>query len=185
MQSNTSQIFSNVENLINESDKNIPEAPNNVKDLIDKQVALQDKKADLENIQPKSQKDYNDRVGLIAQQVDYLTMKRMSEAATRVENWIKEQEDLDKAWQDILRNRVPKLKESLDMLKIGYFNTEDFSNSIRATIEEERQNRKQKEEDAKKVVVNGKQVTEEQAEVINNVAAEVSNNLATLLNQSF
>lgn len=177
-------ILNNVENLINESDKNIPEAPNNVKDLIDKQVALQDKKADLENIQPKSQKDYNDRVGLIAQQVDYLTMKRMSEAATRVENWIKEQEDLDKAWQDILRNRVPKLKESLDMLKIGYFNTEDFSNSIRATIEEERQNRKQKEEDAKKVVVNGKQVTEEQAEVINNVAAEVSNNQPSNIDNS-
>lgn len=169
-------ILNNVENLINESDKNIPEAPNNVKDLIDKQVTLQDKKADLENIQPKSQKDYNDRVGLIAQQVDYLTMKRMSEAATQVENWIKEQEDLDKAWQDILRNRVPKLKESLDILKIGYFNTEDFSNSIRATIEEESQNRKQKEEEAKRVVVNGKQVNEEQAEAINNTAAEVSNN---------
>ena len=71
-------------------------------------------------------------------------MTRMSNAATQVEDWIKEQEDLDKAWQDILRNRVPKLKESLDMLKIGYFNTEDFSNSIRATIEEESQNRKQK-----------------------------------------
>lgn len=169
-------ILNDIEKLINESDKNIPEAPNNVKDLIDKQVALQDKKADLENIQPKSQRDYNDRVDLIAQQVDYLTMKRMSDAATQVENWIKEQEDLDKAWQDILRNRVPKLKESLDMLKIGYFNTEDFSNSIRATIEEERQNRRQKEEEAKQVVVNGKQVSEEQAEAINNAVAEVSNN---------
>lgn len=169
-------ILNDIEKLINESDKNIPEAPNNVKDLIDKQVALQDKKADLENIQPKSQRDYNDRVDLIAQQVDYLTMKRMSDAATQVENWIKEQEDLDKAWQDILRNRVPKLKESLDMLKIGYFNTEDFSNSIRATIEEERQNRRQKEEEAKRVVVNGKQVSEEQAKAINNTAAEVSNN---------
>lgn len=169
-------ILNDIEKLINESDKNIPEAPNNVKDLIDKQVALQDKKADLENIQPKSQRDYNDRVDLIAQQVDYLTMKRMSDAATQVENWIKEQEDLDKAWQDILRNRVPKLKESLDMLKIGYFNTEDFSNSIRATIEEERQNRRQKEEEAKQVVVNGKQVSEKQAEAINNAVAEVSNN---------
>lgn len=169
-------ILNDIEKLINESDKNIPEAPNNVKDLIDKQVAFQDKKADLENIQPKSQRDYNDRVDLIAQQVDYLTMKRMSDAATQVENWIKEQEDLDKAWQDILRNRVPKLKESLDMLKIGYFNTEDFSNSIRATIEEERQNRRQKEEEAKRVVVNGKQVSEEQAKAINNTAAEVSNN---------
>lgn len=169
-------ILNDIEKLINESDKNIPEAPNNVKDLIDKQVALQDKKADLENIQPKSQRDYNDRVDLIAQQVDYLTMKRMSDAATQVENWIKEQEDLYKAWQDILRNRVPKLKESLDMLKIGYFNTEDFSNSIRATIEEERQNRKQKEEEAKRVVVNGKQVSEEQAKAINNTVAEVSNN---------
>lgn len=169
-------ILNDIEKLINESDKNIPEAPNNVKDLIDKQVALQDKKADLENIQPKSQRDYNDRVDLIAQQVDYLTMKRMSDAATQVENWIKEQEDLDEAWQDILRNRVPKLKKSLDMLKIGYFNTEDFSNSIRATIEEERQNRRQKEEEAKQVVVNGKQVSEEQAEAINNAVAEVSNN---------
>lgn len=169
-------ILNDIEKLINESDKNIPEAPNNVKDLIDKQVAFQDKKADLENIQPKSQRDYNDRVDLIAQQVDYLTMTRMSNAATQVEDWIKEQEDLDKAWQDILRNRVPKLKESLDMLKIGYFNTEDFSNSIRATIEEERQNRRQKEEEAKRVVVNGKQVSEEQAEAINNTAAEVSNN---------
>ena len=103
-------------------------------------------------------------------------MTRMSNAATQVEDWIKEQEDLDKAWQDILRNRVPKLKESLDMLKIGYFNTEDFSNSIRATIEEESQNRKQKEEEAKRVVVNGKQVSEEQAKTINNTAAEVSNN---------
>lgn len=177
-------ILNDIEKLINESDKNIPETPNNVKDLIDKQVALQDKKADLENIQPKSQRDYNDRIDLIAQQVDYLTMKRMSNAATQVEDWIKEQEDLDKAWQDILRNRVPKLKESLDMLKIGYFNTEDFSNSIRATIEEERQNRKQKEEDAKKVVVNGKQVTEEQAEVINNVAAEVSNNQPSNIDNS-
>lgn len=169
-------ILNDIEKLINESDKNIPEAPNNVKDLIDKQVALQDKKADLENIQPKSQRDYNDRIDLIAQQVDYLTMTRMSNAATQVEDWIKEQEDLDKAWQDILRNRVPKLKESLDMLKIGYFNTEDFSNSIRATIEEESQNRKQKEEEAKRVVVNGKQVSEEQAKTINNTAAEVSNN---------
>ena len=169
-------ILNDIEKLINESDKNIPEAPNNVKDLIDKQVALQDKKADLENIQPKSQRDYNDRIDLIAQQVDYLTMTRMSNAATQVEDWIKEQEDLDKAWQDILRNRVPKLKESLDMLKIGYFNTEDFSNSIRATIEEERQNRRQKEEEAKQVVVNGKQVSEEQAEAINNAVAEVSNN---------
>lgn len=177
-------ILNDIEKLINESDKNIPEAPNNVKDLIDKQVALQDKKADLENIQPKSQRDYNDRIDLIAQQVDYLTMTRMSNAATQVEDWIKEQEDLDKAWQDILRNRVPKLKESLDMLKIGYFNTEDFSNSIRATIEEESQNRKQKEEDAKKVVVNGKQVTEEQAEVINNVAAEVSNNQPSNIDNS-
>lgn len=169
-------ILNDIEKLINESDKNIPEAPNNIKDLIDKQVALQDKKADLENIQPKSQKDYNDRVDIIAQQVDYLTMKRMSDAATQVENWIKEQEDLDKAWQDILRNRVPKLKESLDMLKIGYFNTEDFSNSIRATIEEERQNRRQKEEEAKRVVVNGKRVSEEQAKAINDTTAEVSNN---------
>ena len=79
-------ILNNVENLINESDKNIPEAPNNVKDLIDKQVALQDKKADLENIQPKSQKDYNDRIDLIVQQVDYLTMTRMSKLKIGLKN---------------------------------------------------------------------------------------------------
>ena len=142
------------------------ELPKAVTDLVNKQIVLDDAITHKEYILPKTQQDYVERVNDISEQVDILTKKRLNDAAKQVEQYIIKQTDLQKAFDDVMSNNVPELKNALDILKIGYYSTEGYTNSILATVKEEASKRAKEEKKKQEAIVDGKkQAPEKAAEV--------------------
>ena len=129
--------------------------PKSVTDLIDKQIGIEDALSYQEFILPKTQEDYVDRVNETSQQVDKLTKKRLDDAAKKVEDYIRQQDDLQKAINDIMAGNVESLKNELDILKIGYYSTDGYTKSIMATIREEQAKRRKQQQAEQEVVVDG------------------------------
>lgn len=160
-----SNILSSIDDLLNETTDNVT-LPKSVSELIDKQIGLEDARTYQEMILPKSQEDYVERVNDVSQQVDLLAKKKLDNAAKKVEDYIVKQEDLGKAVDDVMSGNVPELKEALDILKIGYYGTDGYTNSIIATIREEQAKRKKIKEAEKEVIVDGIKQSEKKATVI-------------------
>lgn len=172
-----------IESLIaGEEQGNVPKA---VTELIDKQIGVEDALSYQEFILPKTQQDYVERVDDVSQQVDKLTKKRLDDAAKKVEDYIRNQEDLKKAVEDVMSGNVAELKDALDILKIGYYSTDGYTKSIMATVREEQAKRKKQENAEKEVVVDGTKGSEQKANTVReeinavNDAAEANSNQAT------
>lgn len=167
------KLTSILESVITNNDVSLPKS---VTDLIDKRIGLSDSYEYLNIISPVTTEDYKERVDEISQQVDSITKKRMSDAAKKVEDYIIKQKDLQKAYADILNNNVPELKNELDILKIGYHTTDDYTTSIKATIAEEERKRKIEREKTDKTIINGSTATPQQKQQIKkNIDATVNN----------
>lgn len=156
--SEINKTMSNIEDIINnEEEGTLPKA---VSELVDKQISVEDALSHQEFILPKNQENYVERVNDISQQVDLFTRNKLNNAAKKVENYIIQQEDLQKAFEDVMSGNVESLKNELDILKIGYYTTDGYTKSIIATIREEQNKRKKKEQAEKEVVVDGNKSSE-------------------------
>lgn len=169
-----------IESLITGEDSgSLPKA---VTELIDKQIGVEDALSYTEFNLPKTQEDFVERVNDTEQQVDKLAKKRLDDAAKKVEDYIRQQDDLQKAINDIMVGNVKSLKKELDILKIGYYSTDGYTKSIMATVREEQTKRKKQQQAEQEVVVDGSKGSEKKAaearENINavNDAAEANNN---------
>lgn len=141
--------------VIDNIDISLKETPTKaISELIDKQIRLKSKRNYIETILPNTQEDYITRSDEIAQQIDAIAIKRLNDAAKKVEEYIIKQEDLNKATEDVLKGNVPELKNELDILKIGYYTTENYTKTILATVKEEQAKRNKEENDKKKVKIN-------------------------------
>lgn len=165
---NSSSIIADINKTMNDIENFISydttgTLPKSITELIDKQIGVEDALSYQEFILPKTQEDYIERVNDISQQVDVLTRERLSNAAKKVEDYIKSQDNLAKAFNDVMSNNVPELKNELDILKIGYYTTDDYTNSILATIREEQSKRTKKANEEKKVVIDGSKNSEKKA----------------------
>lgn len=169
-----------IESLITE--ENTGSLPKAVTELIDKQIGVEDALSFTEFNLPKTQEDFVERVSDIEQQVDKLAKKRLDDAAKKVEQYIIQQEDLQKATEDIMSGNVESLKKELDILKIGYYSTDGYTKSIIATVREEQAKRKKQQQAEQEVVIDGSKGSEKKAteakENINaiNDAAESNSN---------
>ena len=156
--------------------------PKSIAELIDKQIGIEDALSFTEFNLPKTQKDFVERVSDTEQQVDKLAKKRLDDAAKKVEDYIRQQDDLQKAINDIMAGNVKSLKKELDILKIGYYSTDGYTKSIMATVREEQAKRRKQQQAEQEVVVDGYKGSEKKAaearENINavNDAAEANNN---------
>lgn len=169
-----------IESLITGEDTgSLPKA---VTELIDKQIGVEDALSFTEFNLPKTQEDFVERVNDTEQQVDKLAKKRLDDAAKKVEDYIRQQDDLQKAINDIMAGNVKSLKKELDILKIGYYSTDGYTKSIMATVREEQAKRKKQQQAEQEVVVDGSKGSEKKAaearENINavNDAAEANSN---------
>lgn len=169
-----------IESLITGEDTgSLPKA---VTELIDKQIGVEDALSFTEFNLPKTQEDFVEHVSDTEQQVDKLAKKRLDDAAKKVEDYIRQQDDLQKAINDIMAGNVESLKKELDILKIGYYSTDDYTRSIMATAREEQSKRRKQQEAEREVVVDGSKGSEKKAadvrENINavNDAAEANSN---------
>ena len=150
-----------IESLITEKDTGT--LPKAVTELIDKQIGVEDALAFTQFNLPKTQEDFVERVNDTEQQVDKLAKKRLDDAAKKVEDYIIQQDDLQKAVEDIMTGNVESLKKELDILKIGYYSTDGYTKSIMATVREEQAKRKKIKEAEKEVVVDGTKQSEKKA----------------------
>lgn len=142
--------------------------PNNIKDLIDTQIAIEDSLNLYREQVPKTQQDYVNRAQTVADNITHITEKRLNDAAKKVEDWIIAQNDLNKAWRDIIENNVPELKNELDLLKIGYSDTDFYRQTIIKTIQEEHKKRNRAEEKKKEATVDGNKTNSTRAESVRN-----------------
>lgn len=142
--------------------------PNNIKDLIDAQIAIEDSLNLYREQVPKTQQDYVNRAQTVADNITHITETRLSDAAKKVEDWIIAQNDLNKAWRDIIENNVPELKNELDLLKIGYSDTDFYRQTILKTIQEEQKKRNRAEEKKKEATVDGNKTNSTRAESVRN-----------------
>lgn len=161
---NLENILKNIENTINSQEDG--KITNSIKELIDKQIELDDAYSYQDYIFPRSQYEYINRVNEISQQVDKITQDRLNNAAKKVEDYIIKQDNLEQAVKDIMSGKVEELKNELDILKIGYYSTDAYTKSIIATVREEQQKRKKREKEEKEAIVDGKKVSESKAENI-------------------
>ena len=162
--SEINKTMSNIEDIINnEEEGTLPKA---VSELVDKQISVEDALSHQEFILPKNQENYVERVNDISQQVDLFTRNKLNNAAKKVENYIIQQEDLQKAFEDVMSGNVESLKNELDILKIGYYTTDGYTKSIIATIREEQNKRKKKEQAEKEVVVDGNKSSEKRTTAV-------------------
>lgn len=155
----------------------VTDTPNAIKELIDKQIGVEDALSFKKFILPITQNDYVERVNDISQQVDLLTITRLNDAAKKVEDYIIKQKDLQQALEDVMSGNVPELKKELDLLKIGHYSTDAYAKSILATIKEEQSNRRKKEQKEKEVVVDGSKSSEKKAETIKQNIDNINDNI--------
>ena len=168
------------ETIINDS--SIPDALDSTKDLIDQIVEAEIQKEILNGILPNNNKDYEKRAQEIQEAVDRKIKVKYDEAAKKVEDWIKKQEDINSAKEAIYTSNVPELQKELDILKIGHESTRMFTTSIDAVFAQERKNRE--EEQTPKINGNPtSQATsapiETQINVVEQNSTNVSNNQNT------
>lgn len=162
--SEINKTMSNIEDIINDEEEGT--LPKAVSELVDKQISVEDALSHQEFILPKNQENYVERVNDISQQVDLFTRNKLNNAAKKVENYIIQQEDLQKAFEDVMSGNVESLKNELDILKIGYYTTDGYTKSIIATIREEQNKRKKKEQAEKEVVVDGNKSSEKRTTAV-------------------
>ena len=75
----------------------------------------------IENILPNTQEDYITRSEEIAQQIDAIAIKRLNDAAKKVEEYIIKQEDLNKIDENLIKKyeEIRKRDEELNRIPLN------------------------------------------------------------------
>lgn len=144
-----------------------------LKKLVDKRIGFKTLISNRKALDPKTHKDYTKLIEQCENEMNLFKGIKLDVAAKEVESYILKQKDLDKAVQDIIDGNVDDdLKNALDVLKWGYYYTQNYVKSILLSVEEERLKRNKNERDSKKVVINGTVITDEQ--IVKEEQAEVT-----------
>ena len=164
--SNISTVVQQIESYINNDTNNslaINEdnsVPKEIESLLDEEIENIFRISNLTTQSAKTQKDYETRVADTEFHVDKFTKNRLNDAAKKVESWIIKQDNLKAAWDAIINNEVKELKEALDILKLGYYSTQGYTDSILATIKEEQARREKEKRKQNSATVDGKKQNE-------------------------
>lgn len=154
--------------------------PKSVKDLIRKEITLLDSINYLEYITPKTNQDYIDRTNEISEQNDIRVIAKMNKAAKDIEDYIIKQDDLNKAKKDVLENKVKELEEANAILKLGYYTTKAYYDSIDATIKEERKKREKQAIAENNPTVNGTAISPEVSQTVTNNVNNIEENASPI-----
>lgn len=155
----------NINNYKNDSNINIPKQE--IQDLIKNQIELEDSIDYNNNLLPKSKEDFRKQYEHKYQFADAIARKRFTNAVDKVNKWLEKQDNLNKATNDLIRGNVPELKEELQLLKLGYSETSEFTNQINTAIKQIVSDREIKSKEEKEAVVDGSKVGESKAKEAN------------------
>jgi hypothetical protein len=132
-------------------------------DLINKRINFEYQSADIKYQIPVSQDDFKQQYDDTVSSIEEITLARFNEALKNVEAWLREQDDMKKAFDDLLDNNVAELKDDLDILKLGHDTTQTFTKAFNTMF-----SKISREKEAEKIVIeNGEIVEEGEAEKLN------------------
>ena len=143
-----------------------------IQDLVKSQIELEDGIDYNESLLPKSKKDFKEQYKHKYQFVDAIARKRFTDAVDKVNEWLEKQDNLNEATNNLIRGNVPELKNELQLLKIGYSDTAEFTNQINAAIKRIIKDRAEQSRKEKEAVVDGTKVSEEKAKKANDAIDE-------------
>lgn len=143
-----------------------------IQDLVKSQIELEDGIDYNESLLPKSKKDFKEQYEHKYQFVDAIARKRFTDAVDKVNEWLEKQDNLNEATNNLIRGNVPELKNELQLLKIGYSDTAEFTNQINAAIKRIIKDRAEQSRKEKEAVVDGTKVSEEKAKKANDAIDE-------------
>lgn len=116
---------------------------------------------------PKDQKTYKELYDNIAKEVDKATIDRYNDAVDNINNYLENAEDIKVAQQNLLEGNVDaKLKEDLDIIKIGSKDTNKYISLINAATNIVQNDKIKAEEEARTIEEDGNPIVVEKAETI-------------------
>lgn len=154
-------------NIERKKSQTAPAAPKkSLQSLVDVLADIDNSISEWEDATPTTQKQLEEVYDRKAMVLDEYVKNKYTKAAEKVRNWIKKQTDLEQASAQLAKGEVKEIQDELDILKIGHDSTERFINSIEIEIGAEMERRAKEAEAEKTVTVDGKKVSEEEANKI-------------------
>lgn len=138
-----------------------------LQDLVDDKVKSETQVLTNEALIPKTEQDYKKLYDNIAKELDKATIERYNAAAEKIAKYLETADDIKIAQKNLLEGNVSKkLKEALDIVKIGSKNTNKFLTLINAVTNITQNDRNRKAEAAETIEEDGKPISKEKAQVI-------------------
>jgi hypothetical protein len=154
--------------------ENTGTAKRETRDAIIRKIALEDNIDYVKSTIANTQEKLNADVEEISKFIDAKVIEKFEDAVDKVGAWIEAQPNLDTAFDAVYNDRVPELKDYLDILKIGHRDTNQFTQrlyNIAAKVETERERQAERES---VTTSDGQQVSEVVAEDIRENVPDVS-----------
>ena len=116
---------------------------------------------------PTTQKQYEAIYERKGAAVDKLISARYDNAIDKIGKYLRNSEDVDKAFDDLVRGRVKGFEKELNLLKIGYSGTKQWTFALLGFKEAIKEERNKQQQANNQAVVNGQRLSpaEEQAAV--------------------
>lgn len=159
------------ESAVDDKEDNTPKK--SIQDLVNKKIDLENSIAAYEKEIPNTEKGYQKIYDEIALGVDKLTRDRLNKAVDKVNTWLEQQEDQDKAIEDLVTGNVPEsIKKERELLKLGHHTTREWVAQINMASDKIRKTREEQKKKDNKTVVAGSTITEEKKTKVKNKVEE-------------
>lgn len=156
-------LFNKLDAFASQFQVSQPNIPQNIAILLNQKNNLKYLVHDAISQIPVTQTDYQREYDAQANLIDKIAKNRIMEASDNIVKWIEQQSDLNEAKRLLYENRVPELKESLDIIKLGHENTREFWSSVNFALNAEERRRAKEERERQTITVDGERVSPEDA----------------------
>lgn len=142
----------------------LAELPANVKfELLDKAM-LDIERDDIVNGRPTNKKGYAKLYNNIGETIFQIGQDKYTDAVTNVAKWLENQDNIEEAFNRLVRDEVDELQDELDLIKLGSANTTAAENLLQKTVQEIIRRRENKARQANTTRRNGINRTNESRE---------------------
>jgi len=130
--------------------------PQNVQNAYFDRAMLDVTKSELEDLIPKNKKGYKRLYDNYFDRLSEEASNKRKEAVVNIREWLKEQDDVDAAFDKLMKDGVDgKFDDELLLLRLGANKTSESEKLLYAELEEIKRKRKEEEDKANSVTTNG------------------------------
>lgn len=130
--------------------------PQNVQNAYFDRANLDFTKSELEDLMPKNKKGYKRLYDNYYDRLSEEARNKRKEAVVNIREWLKEQDDVDAAFNKLMKDGVDgKFDDELLLLRLGANKTSEYEMLLYAELEEIKRKRKEEEDKANSVTING------------------------------